>query len=263
MKNITVKEWLRYDFDVKPYNQRANGVSCVCLTYGRPELLEESIESFLRQDWVGPKELIIVNDHPEQQLKFDHPEVTVFNIPRRLRTLGEKRNLSVSLTKWDNILVWDDDDIYLPWRITETMKTLPTAQFYKCPNAWVLSSDVWQEKPGFNLYHGGTAYTRWLFDVAGGYRCINGGEDCDIEWRFQNVTEKKGEYWPHTTLPLNRLYYVYRWGHGHYHATGHNNLDDINPQVVKGQLTLSPHWRIPYDTLAIEKAAEIEKANKS
>jgi glycosyltransferase involved in cell wall biosynthesis len=137
MNHMTVKEWFRYDYAVKPYNLNETGVSCVCLTYGRPTLLEESIESFLRQDWNGPKELIVVNDHPDQQLKFDHPEVTIFNIPRRLKTLGEKRNFSIALARWDNLLIWDDDDIYLPWRITETMKTLPTAQFFKCPNAWV------------------------------------------------------------------------------------------------------------------------------
>src|SRR6185437_12376322 len=90
------------------------GVSCLCLTYGRPRLLEESVESFLRQDWPGPKELVILNDHPEQPIVFEHPEVFVCNVGRRLRSLGEKRNLSVALARHDNLLVWDDDDIYLP-----------------------------------------------------------------------------------------------------------------------------------------------------
>ena len=31
------------------------GASCLCLTYGRPHLLEEAVESFLRQDFAGPK----------------------------------------------------------------------------------------------------------------------------------------------------------------------------------------------------------------
>ena len=36
-------------------------VSCLCVTYGRPTLLlEESIQSFLQQDYVGKKELIIL-----------------------------------------------------------------------------------------------------------------------------------------------------------------------------------------------------------
>ena len=36
-------------------------ISCKCITYGRVEFLEESIESFLRQEYLGKKELIIKN----------------------------------------------------------------------------------------------------------------------------------------------------------------------------------------------------------
>ncbi|HZS41106.1 MAG TPA: glycosyltransferase family A protein [Polyangia bacterium] len=232
-----------------------DGVSCLCLTYGRPHLLEEAIESFLRQQWSGPKELIVLNDHPDQELVFDHPEVLVVNLKRRLRTLGEKRNASAALARYDNLLIWDDDDIYLPWRIEETMKKLPSEHFYKCPNAWCIVDGRWQDKPGYNLYHGGSAYTRWLFREAGGYGCIDGGEDAAIEWRFQNVTPLKGQYWKHTILPWDRLYYIYRWGHGSYHATGHKTLDTIRPAVERGRLALAPHWKSDYREQALRRAS--------
>src|SRR2546429_75321 len=58
-------------------------VSCVCPTYARPELLEEAIESFLRQDYRGAKELIVLNDYACQTLELDHPEVRVVNVPKR------------------------------------------------------------------------------------------------------------------------------------------------------------------------------------
>ena len=41
-------------------------VSCFCLTYGRPRLLEEAIHSFLQQDYAGPKEMIVLNDYADQ-----------------------------------------------------------------------------------------------------------------------------------------------------------------------------------------------------
>jgi glycosyltransferase involved in cell wall biosynthesis len=227
------------------------GVSCLCLTYGRPHLLEEAIESFLRQDWDGPKELIVLNDHPEQTLVFSHPQVSVFNIPRRLRTLGEKRNLSVSLAKYDNLLIWDDDDIYLPWRIQETMKTLPQAQFFKCPNAWTMNDGRIESNLGYNLYHGGTAYTRWLWEQVGGYKAMNGGEDADIEGRFQQVGNNK-QYWPHTQLTKDKIYYIYRWQHGSYHTTGHSSLENIKPRVESGVINLKPKWNLPYQKLAYE-----------
>jgi len=64
-------------------------VSCFCLTYGRPRMLEEAIHSFLQQDYAGPKEMIVLNDYADQTLDLDHPEVQVINVPRRCRTLGE------------------------------------------------------------------------------------------------------------------------------------------------------------------------------
>lgn len=228
------------------------GVSCLCLTYGRPHLLEEAVESFLRQSWDGPKELVIVNDHPRQTLIYDHPQVVIINLKRRLRTLGEKRNLSVALAKYDNLLVWDDDDIYMPWRIEETMKSLPAKHFFKCPNAWVMNDGRIEPNVGYNLYHGGTAYTRWLFEQSGGYSIMNGGEDADIENKFQKVGN--GQYWPHTELPHERLYYIYRWSHGSYHTTGHTTLENIDPKVKAGDIQLEPKWHLPYQQLAFEAA---------
>jgi GT2 family glycosyltransferase len=64
-------------------------VSAVCPTYARPHLLEESIYSFLQQDYAGKKELIILNDYDQQTLVFEHPEVKVFNVKQRYPSLGE------------------------------------------------------------------------------------------------------------------------------------------------------------------------------
>jgi len=225
-----------------------SGVSCVCLTYGRPNLLKESIYSFLMQTGNYEKELIIVNDHPKQDIIMDkkYDNIHVFNIKRRLRTLGEKRNLSCSLCKYDNILVWDDDDIYLPWRIEETMKKLEKDQFYKCPNAWRMDNGKLNKELGYNLYHSGSAFTRWLYEKTGCYKPINTGEDTEWEYRIQVITDKKEEYRPLTTLPKDRVYYIYRWGHGSYHTTWVNNLDEINPIIVEGDIIITPHWDSDY-----------------
>jgi len=74
-------------------------VSCMCLTYGRPHVLEEAIESFLRQDYDGVKELIVLNDLDCQTLRFDHPEVRMINVPSRFYTVGEKRNACAALAR--------------------------------------------------------------------------------------------------------------------------------------------------------------------
>jgi hypothetical protein len=39
------------------------GISCYCSTFGRPvNLVENSIQCFLDQDYDGPKELVILTD---------------------------------------------------------------------------------------------------------------------------------------------------------------------------------------------------------
>jgi glycosyltransferase involved in cell wall biosynthesis len=225
----------------------SSGVSCLCLTYGRPLLLEEAIESFLRQQWDGPKELVIVNDHPTQELVFNHSEVVVVNVNRRLRTLGEKRNLSVALAKYDYLLVWDDDDIHLPWRIEETMKELPEGHFFKCPQVWqtnrgVFDNHMWH---GDFYYHCTAAYSRYIFEQIGGYSCMNGGEDLDFEERIRRG-RNVSKYWGATHLPLERVYYIYRRGHGHYHASGILDLREIEPDVQEGKYQLEPKWHLDY-----------------
>src|SRR6476469_4873368 len=112
-------------------------VSCFCLTYGRPRILEEAIHSFLLQDYSGPKEMIVLNDYADQILAFDHHEVRVVNYSRRFPSLGEKLNAAVALASHDLLFVWDDDDIYLPHRLSFSMEHFDSSKgFFKPNKAW-------------------------------------------------------------------------------------------------------------------------------
>ena len=62
-------------------------ISAKCITYGRTHFLEESIYSFLIQNYAGPKEMIIINDYPLQTLVFDHPEVKIINVQETFPTI--------------------------------------------------------------------------------------------------------------------------------------------------------------------------------
>src|SRR5215211_75266 len=113
-------------------------VSCICPTYGRPPnhqyLLEEAIESFLRQTYPN-KELIVLNDCPEQELVCLAPGVRVVNLPERFPSLGDKRNAGVELARGELIAPWDDDDISLPWRLSHSVERLGDADYYN-PRSW-------------------------------------------------------------------------------------------------------------------------------
>ena len=52
-------------------------ISAKCVTYGRVSLLEEAIESFLKQDYPNSRcELVIVNDCPIQRLILPNKQRT-------------------------------------------------------------------------------------------------------------------------------------------------------------------------------------------
>ncbi len=88
------------------------------------ERLEEAIHSFLRQDYPGTKELIVLNDIEGQTLVFDHPEVQVVNVPRRFHSAAEKLKAAVGLASHDLIFPWPEDDISLPHRLSFTVAHL-------------------------------------------------------------------------------------------------------------------------------------------
>ncbi len=193
-------------------------VSCICLTYGRVELLEEAIHSFLQQDYPGQKELIVLNDYEGQLLEFEHPEVRVINVPKRVRTVGEKRNMAVALASHDLLFGWDDDDICLPHRLSFSVAHFDHKRgFFKAGSAWFWN-DGQLSGPACNTLHGISCWSRTLFDAVRGYGAAGSGEDM----AFEDLLEHQfpGSTSAYDTQPED-IYYLYRWnGTGSYHMSG-------------------------------------------
>ena len=233
----------------------------MCLTYGRPRILEESVESFLRQDYSGEKELIVLNDLPEQTLTFDHPDVHIINVDKRFRTVGEKRNACAALCSHDWLLPWDDDDIYLPWRISYSMEMMDSERrFFKSALAFGHNNGA-ITKIFKSTFHAGSCWHRTLFDEVQGYPHMGSGEDLEIERKFAQVLASNCLGFD---IPLEDLYYVYRWyGTGSYHLSAFGQTrkgnesehvmvaDYVSQQlasgnVPSGEIPLNPHWKTDY-----------------
>ncbi len=226
-------------------------VSCLCPTYNRAphnlRLVEEAIESFLRQDYPN-KELLVLNDTPGQTLCFDHPEVRMVNTPFRCSTLGAKRNLMASMASGELICVWDDDDISLPWRLSKSVELLGDAEYYNAGRYWYLERG--------NLHHDhvcGTSYftsiyRKTTYQELGGTPDLSLGEDQAMDAKLR--TRKVAEQPP---LPLEEWYYVYRWGVSPVHLSGvvgdtyYAALGKL--PIVEGEFQLNPHWERDYVAL--------------
>ncbi len=236
-------------------------VSCICPTYGRVELLEEAIYSFLQQDYPGQKELIVLNDYDLQTLEFDHPEVRIVNLPTRYHSVGEKYKAAVALASHDLIFVWHDDDIYLPHRLSFSVAHCDAGtSFFKADKAWFWNKGE-LSGPEKNNFHGGSCWRRGLYNKAHGYPQIGNGYDVEFEQRCRAVDADALRI---ESIQPADIYYIYRWiGTNSYHFSGsgangqeHQNVaahieqQAASGQIPQGHVQLQPRWKSDYGTLA-------------
>ena len=238
-------------------------ISCKMITYGRVEFLEESLQSFLNQDYDGEKELVIVNDYPQQKLIFDHPEVRIFNLDYTFETIGQKENFAVEQCKGDIIAVWDDDDVALPNHLSNINKY------------FIEGSDLlhWHKGVLFNvpniqaitgLGNSGIVYSRKAWEAIGRHPLENAGYDMTFVIKIK------------TMFPNNIIFaepnddevsWFYVWGGRGYHMSGMgSDNDDSKPNVIvrhfehiellrmqgkipTGDIYLNPNWKYDYNQL--------------
>lgn len=238
-------------------------VSCLCPTYGRPECVEEVIESFLRQDYQGQKELIIVNDLVDQRLIYDHPEVRVVNAKSRVTPLGAKFNAVAAMAQGDVLFVWEDDDIYLPHRISYSIDRMRNG-IWHTPIAWY-EEQLGEVIPAQNLFHANLAIERSVFWSIGGYEESDWpGIDTKL---FGDLNKVYGSV--HSLISHHDAYYIYRFGtSGRCHASNwirdsetsaHAERiahDDLRSgRLTAGDITLRPQWRRDYAGM-VQRARE-------
>lgn len=230
-------------------------VSCVCPTFGRAYLLEEAIESFLKQDYPGEKELIICNDFIDQELVFEHPLVKVINLSERTPNLGSKRNKAYSYATGDVFLTWGDDDIHLPGRISRMVNAMQE-----------FNSEFVFEGPYYIIYGGKLSFekgktsgahiiTKDLFYKAGQIPEINSGEDQAFNAKVKEYLAISGSLPVCQSIPQ----FLYRWSSGRAHISqfgidkenkksGYELFLEQAKQYIKegkepaGKYILKPHW---------------------
>ena len=195
-------------------------LTALCCTFRRPHLLGELIESFLRQDYPRPlRELIILDDSGQ----YDHQQGDgwqLVSIPRRFRSLGEKRNACAALAAPDaeGFLVADDDDIYLPHWFATQAEALRRADWSRPGLVLLEDGDGLREADSDGLYHGGWAFRREAFCRVRGYGPHNNGEDQELAGRLHDAGLKSCD-----PCSFAEPFYLYRYDNSSYHVS---YLDD-------------------------------------
>lgn len=231
-----------------------------CPTFGRVQhgkhLLEETIHSFLRQDYAGEKELIICNDHAGQILRFEHPEVRVINLSARFPTLGEKYNFIFSQATGSVFATAEDDDVFLSNHISMGVAKLGDAPAWNPGGYWFLDSRGLHHEFSVGVCHNCSFFTKDAFNKVGGYPPVTGNQDAAMNGLLMGLPGAIRA----RLIPRERTY-LYRFGVSNLHLSAFSDMqkvyDDYANHVQKtGTFKLHPHWRNDYAAMVKKYMAD-------
>jgi glycosyltransferase involved in cell wall biosynthesis len=243
------------------------------ITYGRVEFLEESLHSFLIQDYPGEKELVIVNDYPLQKLVFDHPQVRIYNIDETFKTIGDKENFATDLCRGEIICQWDDDDVAMPWHLKNVAKYFTDGVnilhwnpgvFYNNGN---ITDITWTGNSGI-------VFRKSAWKAIGGHPIENAGYDMTF---VERLHKHGGTLFADPAK--NEASWFYMWGGRGYHMSGMGTDTSDRANVIErhsdhieilrkrgliptGDVNLNPHWELDYQKQLEEHVTE-NKSNHS
>lgn len=205
-------------------------VSWHCLTYDRPHLLPELLYCFISQTYPN-RELIIINDQPNIEYYCDISGVKIYNLDKRFKSLGAKRNYAMSKCSGDFVLITDDDDLYYPEHTEHLIKEhLGNIQFdivkdfyseYSVNNKIVNKMD--NTTMGFSR----CCIKREFIDNNKFNEDLNCYEDSDYMKNAETYY-----------IVNNKAYSQYRWGMDTYHVSGLGNKEQGEIwEIIENDLT--------------------------
>jgi glycosyltransferase involved in cell wall biosynthesis len=234
-------------------------ISVVTLTYQRAHILEEAMESFLRQDFAGDKEMIIINDSSNVHYTYNHPNVKIINIKERFGSIWEKLKYGIHAAKYNFVYRLDDDDLLAPWALRNTWDDItsnPGYEIYRSDAHYFFTNNVLHGISD-NINNGNVYTKAYINRVQQFMPNVSLAEDAALTFHFNakiytsNRTQKS---------------MVYRWGMGTYHISGmgipENNIilektdaliatiaHERNTNIETGICELRPNFKAEYYTL--------------
>lgn len=219
-------------------------ISVLTLTYKRHHLLEECIQSFLSQELSPECEMVVINDNPDVDYIFNHPNINIINHKKRFPSISAKIEWGYKQCKYDYIYRLDDDDLLAPWALKNAqidIKINPGFEIYRSEGMYFFVNNIYEgEKSNIN---NGNIYTKEYLNRIK-FPDKSGDEDVDITFGHNaKIYESKLK---HTML--------YRWGMNTLHISGLGkqtnevilNQADKVLDDTKGEIVLNPHFKNDY-----------------
>lgn len=249
-------------------------VTIVLSTFGRPALLNEAVESVLRQDYKGHLETVILNDQPEVTIISDIENVRVVNKKKRYATLADKKTVLIGLGKTDLTMIFADDDILMPWAVTTAVSGMVSHLLYV-----ILGHVRYNYKRNVGAYFPrGSLPGPMLFNnkVARKMNIILSHEYPGFEMQLVNEFHKVVQegFGPLTfsqskELPSDKVFYMARTNLPNHIAVDGKGYDACGEFVdnlgLSGEIKIEPEWERDYEAIfkkAIEKRLNAQKNYK-
>jgi glycosyltransferase involved in cell wall biosynthesis len=218
-------------------------ISVLTLTYGRKQLLEEVIFSFLSQNHDN-SEMVIINDEPNVVYSYNHPKIKIYNLPQRFENISKKLEWGFKQCEYDYIYRLDDDDLFSIDALKNVEKQInenPNYEIYRNVSHFYFEHNKFLGVK--NSINTGNVYTKKYLE-----RIIfpnkNWGEDLDITFNFNaKIHDSK-----------NTPTMIYRWGMETFHISGMGNIEikeqydwaDRLKEKNEGIIDLSPKFNDNY-----------------
>ena len=218
-------------------------ISILTITYKRHHLLEEAIESFLRQPCTDC-EMVVINDNPEVDYVFEHDRVRIINCKERFPSIASKLEWGYKQCKHYYIYRLDDDDLLAPWALDHVKQDIlnhPGHEIYRSRGMYFFVNNEFQREDS-NINNGNVYSKSYLDRIK--FPDKSGDEDADITFMHKaDIYESKLK---HTM--------IYRWGMNTLHISGmgiqpnHIVLAKADEMLDKtmGTIPLSPHFDNDY-----------------
>jgi len=212
----------------------------VCPTYGRIPYLGRMLASFLIQNHAD-KHLVIINDDPNITLRCKHNNVTTINVCKRI-TVGEKRNIGiVAKNDSDVIFPFDDDDLFLPNRISNNIFKIGNGvQAYRNRIAYVTYNNkfVIDNSPPNCI-----SFLKETWTNVGGYPSLSDGSDDSVLHNKISSTNNL------LLEDNNEIDFIYNFSGVNYHLSSGQKMEHIEKvaynQLVKLDLLKKEYWIEP------------------
>ena len=218
-------------------------ISVLTITYKRHHLLEEAIESFLRQGMTD-SEMVIINDNPDVDYVYEHDRVRVINHKERFPSIAAKLEWGYKQCKYDLIYRLDDDDLLTPWaleNVKEDVTNNPGHEIYRSKGMYFFVNNLFRNED--SNVNNGNVYTKAYLDRIK-FPDKSGDEDADITYMHNaDIYESSLK---HTM--------IYRWGMSTLHISGMGvqpneivlaKADEVLDNT-KGSIHLHPHFKEEY-----------------